>query len=212
MSYIMPEKENRLMNTNVGFYEAMLKRRSVYALGKDTSITKERIREILEYAVLHVPSAFNSQGARLVLLHGTESSRFWDIVRGILQKIVPPDAYPKTGAKIDSFDAGAGTILFFEDQDVIRDLSERFPLYRENFPVWSLESNGMLQYAVWTALETEGFGASLQHYNPLVDEAVRERWNLPAGWKLLAEMPFGASLGSAGEKTFLPVGDRLRVF
>lgn len=26
----------------------------------------------------------------------------------------------------------------------------------------------MIQFAVWTALETEGLGASLQHYNPII--------------------------------------------
>ena len=54
-----------------------------------------------------------------------------------------------------------------------------FPLYKDNFPIWSLQANGMLEFAVWTSLEAEGLGASLQHYNPLVDDGVKKAWSLP---------------------------------
>lgn len=36
------------------------------------------------------------------------------------------------------------------------------PALAQAFPVWSLHQTGMLQYIVWTALEKEGLGASLQ--------------------------------------------------
>jgi predicted oxidoreductase (fatty acid repression mutant protein) len=49
----------------------------------------------------------------------------------------------------------------------------------------------MLQFALWTALEDMGFGASLQHYNPLIDKAVSERWLIGKSWRLIAQMPFG---------------------
>lgn len=32
--------------------------------------------------------------------------------------------------------------------------------------------HGMAEYATWLALTEAGLGASLQHYNPLIDEAV----------------------------------------
>ena len=46
----------------------------------------------------------------------------------------------------------------------------------------------MHQLAVWTMLEDEGMGASLQHYNPLIDDEVRKVWNLSDDWKLIAQM------------------------
>jgi predicted oxidoreductase (fatty acid repression mutant protein) len=71
----------------------------------------------------------------------------------------------------------------------------------------------MLQFAVWTALEAEGLGANLQHYNPLVDVKVAETWKLPATWKLTAQMPFGAkTVAEAAEKTFLPLEEKFKVF
>ena len=194
------------------FTEALEKRRSIYALGNRKTVGDDKVRELVEFAVKHVPSPFNSQSARVVILFGAESNRFWTLVRETLKKIVPPDAFPKTAEKLASFDAGFGTVLFFEDQSVVDNLMGKFPLYKDNFPIWSLQSNGMLEFAVWTSLEDAGLGASLQHYNPLVDDAVRTAWNLPSSWKLLAEMPFGSVEAPAGEKEFSPIADRVKVF
>lgn len=70
----------------------------------------------------------------------------------------------------------------------------------------------MHQFAVWTMLEDAGLGASLQHYNPLIDEAVAREWQLPASWKLTAQMPFGSPECKPDEKTFLPLDGRLKMF
>ena len=193
------------------FLEAVQNRRSIYAIGKSVQVGEARIREILETAVKHVPSPFNSQGGRLVLLLGKESSEYWNIVRNELNKIVAAGDLDKTEAKMKGFDGGYGTVLFFEDQTVVEGLMKKFPSYADKFPLWSLQSNGMLEYVIWTALQDEGLGSSLQHYNPLVDEAVRKRWNLPDGWKLLAQMPFGSVEAAAGVKEFSPIEERLRV-
>lgn len=194
------------------FYEAIEKRRSIYALGSEKKVPEDQIQKTVEFAVKHVPSPFNSQSARVVVLFGKESNRFWDITREALRKIVPANAFAATDEKIGSFDAGYGTVLFFEDQTVVTGLMNQFPLYKDNFPVWSLQSNGMLEFAVWTALEAEGLGASLQHYNPLVETAVRDAWKLPEGWKLLAEMPFGSVKAPAGSKEYSPIADRVKRF
>ena len=197
---------------NAALSRAIETRRSIYAIGKRKVVDERTVRKIVEFATKQVPSAFNSQSARVVVLFGSESDRFWTLVHDALKKIVPPDAFPQTEAKLTSFAAGLGTILFFEEQKTVEDLQERFALYRDNFPVWSLQSNGMLEYAVWTLLAEAGLGASLQHYNPLIDDAVKKAWNLPASWKLLAEMPFGSVEAPAGDKEFLPIEERVKVF
>ena len=119
---------------------------------------------------------------------------------------------PATIEKIRGFAAGAGTVLFFEDQNTIESLQKKFPLYAENFPKWSLEANGMLQYMIWLALCEAGLGASLQHYNPLIDDEVKLVFDLPGHWQLLAQMPFGSIEQPAEEKSFLPIEERLKVF
>lgn len=194
---------------NKSFLDAVAGRRSIYSLGKEKTIKPERVEEIVKIAVTHVPSAFNSQSARTVLLFDEQSSDFWLIVKESLRAIVAAKDFGKTSEKIDSFNAGWGTVLFFEDQKTVQSLASQFPLYKDNFPVWSLQSNGMLEYVIWTALENEGLGASLQHYNPLIDDAVKKRWNLDDNWKLLAQMPFGSVTSQPGDKDFFPIEQRL---
>ena len=78
-------------------------------------------------------------------------------------------------------------------------------------PCWNLQA--ILQFIVWTALETEGLGASLQHYNPLINAQVQSTWNLPTSWSLVAQIPFGKPSAPAAERTYLPVeGERFKVF
>ena len=103
-------------------------------------------------------------------------------------------------------------MLFYEDQDVVGDLQKKFALYADNFPIWSEHSTGMAQLAVWTALAEYDIGASLQHYNPLIDDKVKAEWNIPSSWKLRAQMPFGSIVNPAGEKEYMNDEERFRVF
>lgn len=194
------------------FNEVVENRRSIYAIGKESPISQKEIQEIVEHAVKYVPSSFNSQSARTVVLFGDHHDKLWDITKEVLRKIVPEAAFASTEEKINSFKNGFGTVLFFEDQTIIEGLQEKFALYKDNFPVWSLESSGMLQFTVWASLEAAGLGASLQHYNPLIDELVAAEWKLPDQWKLLAQMPFGKPLAPAGDKEFAPIESRVKVF
>lgn len=193
-------------------FQLMENRRSYYGIEKKSPVSDQEIKNIIEYAVKYVPSAFNSQSARVVLLLGENHDKLWEITRETLRKIVPADSFASTNAKIDGFKNGYGTVLFFEDEEVVENLQKQFPLYKDNFPVWSLQSSGMLQYTVWIALEGAGFGASLQHYNPLIDDEVKKTWILPGKWKLLAEMPFGAPTEKPGEKEFAPIESRVKIF
>ncbi len=194
------------------FFAALKQRRSIYGISSDSPVPDGRITEILKDAVKYAPSAFNSQSARTLLLLDKYHSRLWDLTREALRAIVPADRFAATDAKISSFAAGHGTILFFEDQDVIADLQKQYASYKDNFPVWSNHSAGMLQFVVWTGLESEGLGASLQQYNPLIDAAVAETFNVPASWKLVAQMPFGKPTAQPEPKTFLPIEDRVKIF
>lgn len=193
--------------------EALKHRRSYYAIGGESLISDQEIEEILDFALLNTPSAFNSQSARFVLLLGGEHKKFWEMVKEELKNVVAAPAFTVTVAKINkSFAAGYGTVLFFEDRTVVEGLQKAFPLYHDKFPEWSLQSSGMHQLAVWTMLENAGFGASLQHYNPLIDKAVAKEWHLSESWGLLAQMPFGLPLEPPGKKEFKSLDDRLKVF
>jgi uncharacterized protein len=194
------------------FKSAIKDRRSIYGINKEVTISQEKIEEIIKYAVMHAPSAFNSQTARLVILFGDNHDKLWDITKESLRKVESAEKFVQTEEKINSFRNGYGTVLFFEEMSIIEGLQLRFPRAKDKFPDWSQHSSGMVQYIVWTSLEMEGLGASLQHYNPLIDEEVKKQWDIPANWKLIAEMPFGNPTAAAGEKEFQPIEMRVKVF
>lgn len=173
-------------------------RRSVYALGKNLPISEQEVLEIIDNAVKYSPSAFNSQTAHAVVLLGENHQKLWDITFGELEKFLPnEEAKAATKGKIDSFTAAYGTILFFEDHDVVKGLQEQFPAYADNFPIWSEQSTGIASFAVWNALAEAGVGANIQHYNPVIDEKVAAEWDIPANLVLRAQMPFGEKLQEA---------------
>ncbi|ULJ59340.1 nitroreductase family protein [Wielerella bovis] len=188
------------------------KRRTIYVLNKELPISQAEISQIVEHAVLHTPSSFNSQSTRAVVLFGAEHEKLWDIAASELRKIVPEDKFEPTANKLNAFKAGAGSILFFEDQAVVRSLQEQFPAYAANFPIWADHANAMTQYAIWTTLAAADVGANLQHYNPVIDAEVAKTWDIPANWTLRAQMVFGGIGAPAGEKTFNPLEERFKVY
>ncbi|WP_409228623.1 nitroreductase family protein [Gudongella sp. SC589] len=194
------------------YYEVMKIRRSMYALTRETTIEKERIKEVVEHSLNYTPSAFNSQSGRVVVLFGDDHDKFWEITKNSLISSQPEDRHNDTAQKIDNFKHSFGTALFFEDYDVVEGLQNQFPKAKDNFPLWSYQSSGMLQYNVWTSLAAEGLGASLQHYNEAVEEEVKKHYNLPSKWKLMAQMPFGKPAQEPGEKEIIKAEDKMKVF
>ncbi|MBS4539593.1 nitroreductase family protein [Clostridium sp. D2Q-11] len=193
------------------FYEAIESRRSKYGISDESPISDERIEEVVKEAVKYTPTAFNSQSGRVVLLLKDKHKKLWDITEDALRKVVPEKNFSDTKEKIESFRSGYGTVLFFEDQSVIEGLQEQFELYKDNFPMWSQQASGILQFIVWTSFDIQGLGATLQHYNELIEEDVKNEWNIPSNWKLIAQMPFGKPTVPAGDKEFESLEDRVKV-
>ncbi len=199
-------------NEEVSFNDAMEQRRTIYNLESTISIDYSELEELITHAVKHVPSAFNSQSTRIVLLLNDKNEKFWENTKEILKETMGPDRdFEPTRQKIDNFKHSYGTILYYEDKDVITGLQEKMPNFYDNFEIWSNQTNAMHQYAIWTALATKGIGASLQHYNPIVDEATANEFNIPKTWKLVAQMPFGNVREEAGEKDIKPVEPRFLI-
>ncbi|MDM5313960.1 nitroreductase family protein [Peribacillus frigoritolerans] len=194
------------------FFSAIEDRRSYYSLSKEHVVLDKRIKEVIDHAVQYSPSAFNSQSARVIVLTGQSHDQLWDITKETLRKAADGKDFKKTEEKMRSFINGYGTVLFFEDQAIINRLQEQYKTYAENFPIWSNQSSAILQFVVWTSLEIEGFGASLQHYNPLIDDEVRKTWDISRDWKLIAQMPFGKPNAEPGDKDFSPLEERVKYY
>lgn len=195
------------------FKEAVQGRRSMYGISDRSPLSDEEIKQIIDFAVMHVPSAFNSQSTRIVLLLKKNHKKLWEMTKDILQQILPGETFQKTEEKIDSaFASGYGTLLFYEDWAVVENLQKSYPTYKEKFPVWAEQTSAMHQFVVWTMLEDAGLGASLQHYNPLIDQAVAEAWGIDENWKLIAQMPFGTPVSEPGLKDISSLDKRVLIF
>ena len=192
------------------FVERLQKRRSVYSIAGDIPLTDDALDKMLRDIIKTVPSAYNMQSQRLVLLLGEKHARLWEIVLESI-RVKTGQVSERTLKKIAMFAAGHGSVLFFDDAATTKRFMEENPPYAQNFQPWALQQNGMLQYAVWTALADAGIGASLQHYNPIIDGAVKRDFALPADWTLLAQMPFGAVTAAPGEKDHMITDERYRL-
>ncbi|AMN50386.1 nitroreductase family protein [Psychrobacter sp. P2G3] len=189
------------------------KRRSVYALSNQLPVSNDEVVKLVEHAILHTPSAFNSQSTRIVVLFGDDHQKLWQITEDTLRGIVDnEEQFAATKQKMDGFKAGAGTVMFFEDHSVIRNMQAAAPLYADKFPIWADQTNAMHQYVIWTALASLDIGANLQHYNPIIDKKVADTWNIDEHWELNAQMVFGAIEQPAGDKEFKSVEERMKVF
>ncbi|MBR1728061.1 MAG: nitroreductase family protein [Selenomonadaceae bacterium] len=192
--------------------EAVIHRRTNYALGKNIPVLPSQIIAAVERMTKETPSPFNIQSARVVLAMEEHHNKIWNITKEALKKIVPADKFAGTETKINSFAAGYGTILYFEETNTVKDMQKKFPLYADNFPLWASQANGMLQFAIWTILDNMGLGVNLQHYNPLIDDEIKKYFKVPDSWTLVAEMVFGELLEPAKPIEKLPIDERVKVF
>ena len=194
------------------FQEAVRNRRTNYALGREIGVLPSQIIAAVESMTKEVPSSFNMQSARVIVAMGEHHEKIWHITKETLRKIVPAEKFAPTEAKIDGFAAAYGTILFFDETATVTHMQQQFAAYAENFPIWAQQSNGMLQFAIWTALTNMGLGVNLQHYNPLIDDEVKQAFQVPDSWKLIAQMAFGDPMEPPKAIEKIAIEERVKVF
>ncbi|KAL6918565.1 hypothetical protein FSST1_010060 [Fusarium sambucinum] len=194
------------------FLADITSRRTRYSLEAKSPISDARIVEIAREVVKHTPSSFNCQSTRVVILLREEHIKFWEMAKECFKATMKPDVYSEFKKKLLQRQEGYGTILLFEDLDVIREYQSKFPRFVTHLLQFSEHNNAMQTFNLWTALSLEGLGCNLQHINPIVDQRIVGQWNISPQWSLKAQLVFGQPTGEpAHEKTFVPVEDRLFV-
>ncbi|RSH80539.1 uncharacterized protein EHS24_009120 [Apiotrichum porosum] len=199
------------------FLNALEVRRSQYALSNKASISDAKIEEIVQRAVTHVPSSYNTQTSRAVVVLGEKNVQLWDALWEAHKANLPAELQETFKGKFDgSYKTGYGTIAFFEDQAVVDATVEAQPALAGIYPTFTQNTAGALQVIVWTALANEGMGATLQHYGqfgPANAEALAKFLDIPASWKSTGLMPFGVAAEGATlpEKAFQPIAERVKV-
>lgn len=197
---------------STAFVQALARRHSIYAIGRDLPCSPKDVVKLVTDAARHVPSSFNSQSCRLVILFNEDHKNFWESVKSAIRQVSNDEQYAASEAKVNNcFLAGAGTVLFYLDRQVVENLQKQMPLYAKNFPSFALQTSAMTQYAVWTTLSEAKIGATLQHYNELIEGKTREMFQVPEKWQLVAQMPFGSIKEPGHEKTTIPDKSRIMV-
>lgn len=85
-------------------------RRTYYPLSKELAIAPARVEAIVKDLLQEVPSSFNSQSNRVVVLFGADHEKLWDITAEILKPIVPAEQWESTSGKMNMFKGAAGTV------------------------------------------------------------------------------------------------------
>lgn len=142
-----------IMANTAAFLEATKIRRSYYQLLNESPISDARIQELVRHAISHVPSAFNSQTTRVVVLLKSEHEKLWDAATDVYKASLPEEQFKRAEQKFNLFRAAYGTvrrnmewhlnqnpiadfitqILFYEDTAVVREFQEKFQTYEDKF-------------------------------------------------------------------------------
>lgn len=194
------------------FVSAVKNRRTIYNLGRNIPVMQTEIIAIVERMTKEIPSPFNIQSQRVVVAMNEYHENVWDITISKMKEILNEEAFEKTSKKLETFKAAYGTVLFFEESDVVHGMQKKFPTYADHFPIWASQANGMLQFAIWTALEDMGLGVNIQHYNPLINVDIIKAFDIPDNWELVAQMVFGEKLEPAPPIEKISVGERVKFF
>ena len=167
------------------FIEQTIKvRRTIYALGNRVTHSEAQLTALIKDAVKHSPSSFQlPRLPRAVILFGEQHHKLWDIVKAELKKIVR-QRLPQSEAKVN----GEASLRLrhcavlrrhrrhrgsaAEVRPLCRQLPHLVRTRHRDRPVRGLDHFGPGGHP----------GPPLQHYNPLIDQAVRQEWNLPASW------------------------------
>lgn len=181
--------------------DLLTKRRSHYAIGANTDVTAADVTAALNEVIPQVPSAFNSQATRVVVVSGEKNAQLWDLIKGVQQEVLDEATLNFMTPIMDGAREAVGTILFFEDRDAVE---AGIPANEERRLVYKNHASANAQLTAWLALTELGLGANLQHFNigyeQGFDRAIRELLDVSETWELIAEMPFGSIEAPAAEK------------
>ena len=139
------------------FVDLVEKRRSIYALGTDSEYSKKDIENRIREVVKQVPTAFNSQTTRVVVLFDEANTKFWDHIYDVQKDILEGGMQEWMSGVVTGAKNGMGTVLFFEDLDAAKQMptqGTRTEAYKQN-------NNANAQYGVWLALSRNGLRRKL---------------------------------------------------
>ena len=175
------------------YTDLQAKRRSTYVIGKNTDLSQEEISQAIREAMKNVPTSFNSQTSRLVIVFDEANERVWKEIYDVQKDVLDEATWGMMGPVIEGAGQGVGTVLFFEDRDAVK---AGIPVDENRQSLYKQDNSSNAQYAVWLTLAELGLGGTLQHFNigyeEGFDKVFRDMFDLPESYEMVAQMPFGS--------------------
>ncbi|MFP3500138.1 hypothetical protein SB759_38620, partial [Pseudomonas sp. SIMBA_059] len=81
---------------------------------------------------------------RVILLLGEHHTKLWDLTIETLGQKLSADRFAITEERLIGFRNGYGTVLFFEDTNVLNETIEKFPTYEDRIPSWFQQNSAIL--------------------------------------------------------------------
>lgn len=188
----------------MSYQEIIKARRSYYRLSNEVGLSNEELAKFIGKMLQLTPSAFNMQSTKAVLLLDEKSREFWQKVNETFDHSIDEE-------KQQGFESAKGTVLYFIDDETVKGLQQQFEQYAQKFAQWAEHEAGMAQINIWNGLREQNIGASIQHYNDVINPWVQKDYDTPKSWRLVAQMPFGKIEEEPEAKEKLPVSERLKV-
>lgn len=143
------------------FLDATESRRTYYQLTNESTISDARIKELVAHTIKHVPSAFNSQTTRMVVVLKEKHEELWDAIMEVYKVQLPADKFEHAKGRMVGFRKAYGTVsggespahpfplccrmsqmlmclsaqvLFYEDSSNVREFQEKYKTYEDKFP------------------------------------------------------------------------------
>lgn len=144
----------------------------------------------LRAAAQRVPSAFNAQPWRVVVLR-ERNEAFWDLIVETLTARLAGDRRDRYLRRAANMRDGGMALLIFED---VERATPQDGLSADEARDQAAQSLGMVQFALWLTITAHGLSTSLQHWHALIEDVARTFVGLPPdSFRLVAFMPVGAS-------------------
>lgn len=163
------------------FTQLIQLRRSDYDIDDQVTIPKNEITQMIEDIISNSPTAYNAQSFQVLVLYDEHHHTLWDA----LEREQP----------------GFGTIVLFADNDAIE---KRMPTTPDRQEIYKNQDSAILAYALWLGLNNINLGATLHHFNIGDDHLVRDLFDLPDSWEMIAQMPFGRVVKPTPKSERLP--------
>lgn len=96
------------------FKNVIKNRRSIYALGTNSEYSIEEIVATIRETQKDVPSAFNSQTSRLVVLTGEANTKLWNLILDVQKEVLDQATWDFMSPIMEGAKNGIGTVLLIK--------------------------------------------------------------------------------------------------